>query len=93
MTETESEFVKRLDAENMKYWAERRAYQKKDSKREHKGHWYLSLSIISIIGGFSGLIYGLAGKDWVQKPYVVMSLVLIVFGLSIVIGGFGKVKN
>jgi len=93
MTETESEFIKRLDAENMKYWAERKLYQKKDSKREHKGVWFLGLSIISIIGGFAGFIYGLVGKDWVQKPYVVMSLVLIVFGMSIVIGGFGRVKE
>jgi hypothetical protein len=48
---------------------------------------------VSIIGGFAGMLYGLAGKDWVQKPYVMMSAVLILFGLSIVIGGFGKVKE
>jgi hypothetical protein len=93
MTETEAEFNKRLDLENMKYWAERGPKLKKDIKREHQGIWYLGLSIVSIIGGFAGMLYGLAGKDWVQKPYVMMSAVLILFGLSIVIGGFGRVKE
>lgn len=95
MTETkeEAEFIRRLDAENMKYWAERETYLKRDSKRERKGVYYLFLSLVSIIGGFAGFIYGLVGKGYVVKPIVVMAVVLIVFGLSIVIGGFGKVKE
>jgi len=86
-------FQERNQMEQAKYWAERASYLKKDSKREHKGMWYLGLSIISILGGFAGLVYGLAGTDWVQKPYVIMGAVLVLFGLSVVIGGFGKVKE
>jgi len=86
-------FQERNRQEQAKYWAERKSYLKKDSEREHKGMWYLGLSIISILGGFVGLLYGLAGQDWVQKPYVIMGAVLILFGLSVVIGGFGKVKE
>lgn len=93
MTETEAEFVRRLDAENLKYWRDGAVCRKRDSKREHKGLWYLGLSIVSIVGGFAGLVYGLAGKDWIQKPYVILTVVMILFGLSIVIGGFGKVKE
>ena len=87
------EFNKRLDNENAKYWTRRTTTLEKDSQREHKGVWFLGLSIISVIGGFAGLVYGLAGKDWIQKPYVMMSVVLILFGLSIIVGGFGKVKE
>jgi len=86
-------FQERNRAEQMKYWAEREPKLRKDYKRERKGFYYLALSIVSILGGFAGLIYGLAGKDWVQKPYVIMALVMIALGLSIVIGGFGRVKT
>ena len=87
------EFNRRLDNENMKYWAERASYLKSDMKREHQGIWYLALSIVSIIGGFVGIFYGLAGESWIQKPYVMMGAVLVCVGMSIVIGGFGKVKG
>ena len=86
-------FQERNRQEQMQYWIERQPKLKKDYKREHKGEYYLILSIISILGGFAGLIYGLAGQDWVQKPYVILSAILILFGLSIVIGGFGRVKE
>jgi hypothetical protein len=92
-TESEDSFIKRLDVENMKYWVERKYELKKDMKREEKGLYYLGLSIVSILGGVSGLVYGLIGKDWIQRPYVILGGLMILFGLSIVIGGFGKVKE
>ena len=86
-------FQEKNHKEQMTYWNIRGPKLKKDYKREHKGEYYLGLSIISIIGGFAGLIYGLAGKDWVQKPYVIFGALMVLMGLSIVIGGFGKVKG
>lgn len=86
-------FQERNQAEQMKYWADRGPKLKKDYRRERKGLYYLGLSIISILGGLAGLTYGLIGQDWIQKPYVIMGAVLIVFGVSVVIGGFGRVKE
>jgi len=86
-------FQERNNMEQSSYWVKRNPELKKDHKREHKGEYYLLLSIISIIGGFAEVIYGLAGQDWVQKPYVIMGCVMVLLGLSIVIGGFGRVKE
>jgi len=86
-------FQERNQKEQAKYWSERAPKLKRDYKREHKGEYYLGLSIISIIGGFAGTVYGLAGKGYIQKPYVIMGAVMVLFGLSIIIGGFGKVKE
>ena len=86
-------FISGADAENSKYWAERSKSAKRDSKREHKGIYFLMLSLISLLGGMAGIIYGLAGKDWIQKPYLVLGAFMILIGLSIVIGGFGKVRT
>jgi len=97
MTTTDEEryqaFIKGADAENSKYWTERSKSAKRDSKREHKGIYFLMLSLMSLLGGMAGIIYGLAGKDWIQKPYLVLGAFMILIGLSIVIGGFGKVRT
>ena len=86
-------FQERNQMEQAKWWAERTPKLKRDYRREHKGEYYLLLSIISILGGFVGVVYGLAGKGYIQKPYVIMGATMVLFGLSIVIGGFGKVKE
>ena len=97
MTEAENEkweaFKKRSEEGHRKFWEQRTSTLKTDSKREHKGVYYLALATISILGGVAGMVYGLIGQDWVQKPYVVMGGVLVLFGVSIVIGGFGKVRE
>ena len=64
-----------------------------DRKRERKGVYYLVLSLISLIGGMSSVVYGLTGQSWVQKPYVAFGAFMVLVGFSIVIGGFGKVKQ
>lgn len=86
-------FQERNAREQMKAWSNRTPTLKRDYHKEHKGVYYLVLSTISILGGFAGLLYGLAGKGWVQKPYIIMGAVMVLFGLSIVIGGFGRVKE
>jgi hypothetical protein len=91
--ESEENFIKRLDVENMKYWVERGPKHKKDLKREEKGLFYLEMSILTIIGGASGLVYGLVAKGYILKPVVVLSILSIILGLSIVIGGFGRVNR
>ena len=93
MSQEEIEFMNKVKEYHRQWWAGRNEQLKKESKREEKGFWYLALSVVSIMGGASGIIYGLLGRDWVQKPYIIMGAVLILFGLSVVIGGFGKVKG
>lgn len=75
------------------HWEKRRVELNNNALRERKGLYYLALSIISILGGVAGLTYGLAGLAWIQKPYVVMGGLLILFGMSFVLGGFGKVRK
>jgi hypothetical protein len=91
--ESEDSFIKRLDVENMKYWVERKYELKKDERREEKGLYYLALSILTIVGGAAGIIYGLVAKGYILKPVIAISVLSIILGLSIVIGGFGKVKQ
>ena len=91
--ETWEMFQERNKQIQKQYWEDRIPKLKKDYKREEKGLYYLILSIISLIGGFAGVIYGLAGEPWIQKIYVFMGGTLILIGLSIVIGGFGRVKE
>lgn len=86
-------FIKGADEERAKYWVPREAQQKQDTRREDKGLYFLGLSIFSLLGGMVSILYGLAGKDWVQKPYLILGALMVIVGLSIVIGGFGKVKN
>jgi hypothetical protein len=85
-------FIKGAQVERAKEWSARANSIKRDSKREHIGEYFLGLSVVSLLGGMISMVYGLAGKDWVQKPYLILGGVLILVGLSIVIGGFGKVK-
>ena len=73
-------------------WGKRVESFEKDKKRERKGVYYLILSLISLIGGMSSVVYGLTGQSWVQKPYVALGVVMVITGFSIVVGGFGKVK-
>lgn len=86
-------FIEGSKEENAKYWEKRTVESREDRKREHKGVYYLGLSLFSLLGGVVSVLYGLAGKDWIQKPYLILGCVLILVGLSIVIGGFGKVKS
>ncbi len=93
MSQEEVNYMKRVEDYHKQWWTNRSPELKKDTRREEKGVYYLGLSIISILGGVAGLIYGLAGKGWIQRPYVLMGAVMVLFGLSIVIGGFGKVEE
>jgi len=85
-------FIKGADEENAKYWVKRSKTLGRDAKREHKGIYFLLLSLLSLLGGMTSIIYGLAGKDWIQKPYLILGAVMVLIGMSIVIGGFGKVR-
>ena len=83
----------RARAERMRFWAERSQELKKDYARERRGLLYLVLSILAILGGLADLMWGFSGENWVQKPYVINGIFLLAIGISIVVGGFGRVKE